>query len=139
MNNTQLETYIKQFIKVYLDESKALYKEMDLPELTQKQFKYLRAIGEKEAMTMGDLAKHFNLSKPSVTERVNKFEKAGLLRRVKCVEDARIFHLELTELGETMSKTNELETKALAKRIQNKLSTDEINTFIQLLDKVGTL
>lgn len=139
MDSTQLNISIKQFIKLYLDVSKALYKEMDLPELTQKQFRYLRAVGSKEAMTMGDLAEHFDLSKPSVTELVNKFEKAKLLKRVKCQEDARIYHLELTDLGETMAKTNELETNALAKRIQNTLSESEIETLIQLLDKVGAL
>lgn len=134
-----LELSIKAFIKLYLDVSKALYKEMNLPELTQKQFKYLRAVGAKDAMTMGDLAAHFDLSKPSVTELVNKFENAGLLKRVKCIEDARIYHLELTDLGEKMAKTNELETQALARRIKNTLSEDEIQTFIALLDKVGTL
>jgi DNA-binding MarR family transcriptional regulator len=139
METELLESTIKQFIKHYLDVSKALYQKMNLPELTQKQFQYLRAVGEKEAMTMGDLADHFNLSKPSVTDMVNKFEDAGLLNRIKCQEDARIYHLELTKLGETMAKTNELETKALAVEIKNKLSEDEIHTLIQLLGKVGTV
>lgn len=125
------------FLKVYYDGSKKLYQRMDLPELTQKQFSYLKAIDHDPSITMSSLADHFNLAKPSVTDFIQKFVAAGLLKKKRSHEDGRIVTLKLTELGKIMANTNQLESEAFTQHIFARLNQDEIDSLARLLKKVG--
>ena len=129
---------LNAFLKVYYDGSKALYQKMQLPELTQKQFKYLKAIDHDPTITMSDLAQHFNLSKPSITDIIQKFEDAGLIVKERSQDDGRIMILKLTELGKIMANTNQLESEAFTEHIFQALSDDELKTLYTLMQKVGT-
>jgi len=129
---------LNTFLKVYYDGSKALYQKMQLPELTQKQFKYLKAIDHDPTITMSDLAQHFNLSKPSITDIIQKFEDAGLIVKERSQDDGRIMILKLTELGKIMANTNQLESEAFTEHIFQALSDEELKTLYTLMQKVGT-
>lgn len=126
------------FLKVYYDGSKKLYQHMKLPELTQKQFKYLKAIDHNPTITMSELAAHFNLSKPSITDIIQKFEAAGLIEKQRSDDDGRIMILKLTALGTQMANTNQLESEAFTKAIFEALSDDEQHQLYELMKKVGT-
>ena len=126
------------FLKVYYDGSKKLYQKMNLPELTQKQFKYLKAIDHNPTITMSELAAHFGLSKPSITDIIQKFEAAGLIQKQRSDDDGRIMILKLTDLGTRMANTNQLESEAFTEAIFNVLNDDEQTTLYQLMKKVGT-
>ena len=138
MEFEQFRRTLNAFLKVYYDGSKALYQKMALPELTQKQFKYLKAIDHDPTITMSDLAQHFNLSKPSITDIIQKFETAGLIAKERSLDDGRIMILKLTELGKVMANTNQLESEAFTEHIFHTLSDEELTTLHALLQKVGT-
>jgi DNA-binding MarR family transcriptional regulator len=137
MDNEVLRQSLNAFLKRYYDGSKALYQKMDLPELTQKQFKYLQALDTDPPLTMSDLADLFLLAKPTVTDMVNKFKKAGLIKRTRSKTDQRIYYLNLTPLGRTMANTNLLESEEMTRFIQSQLSEDEQKTLKTLFDKIG--
>jgi DNA-binding MarR family transcriptional regulator len=53
-----------------------------------------------ERATVGDLAKRMHLAQSSVTELVNRAERAGLVRRNASALDGRVAHIVLTAEGE---------------------------------------
>lgn len=138
MDSEDFRHALNGFLKVYYDGSKTLYKKMNLPELTQKQFKYLKAIDADPSITMSELAAHFNLSKPSITDIIQKFEGAGLIQKQRSDDDGRIMLLQLTDLGKVMANTNQLESQAFTQVIFDALSESELITLYQLMKKVGT-
>jgi DNA-binding MarR family transcriptional regulator len=137
MDKEILRQSLNAFLKRYYDGSKELYQRMDLPELTQKQFKYLQALDTDPPLTMTDLADQFLLAKPTVTDMVNKFKKAGLIKRTRSKTDQRIYYLNLTPLGQTMANTNTLESEELTKTIQSILTEEEQHLLKKLFDKIG--
>jgi DNA-binding MarR family transcriptional regulator len=53
-----------------------------------------------ERSTVTDLVERLALSQSTVTELVQRAERAGLLQREQADHDARVAHLRLTDLGE---------------------------------------
>jgi DNA-binding MarR family transcriptional regulator len=50
--------------------------------------------------TVTELAESMQLTQSTVTELVTRAESAGLVRRTQSAEDARVFWLELTRMGD---------------------------------------
>mgnify|MGYP003868629251 CR=1 FL=1 len=122
---------------MYFKSCKEVYEELDIKGMTDRQFAYLRAIDKEEAMTVSKLARHFDLSKPTMTEIMHKFEKAGFIEKKRCDEDARVYHITLTKRGKLIAKTNVLESDRATGKIFNALSEEEIHTLKRLFDKIG--
>ena len=53
-----------------------------------------------EQATVGELAKRMHLAQSSVTELVNRAQRAGLVRRTASALDGRVAHIVLTAEGE---------------------------------------
>jgi len=72
--------------------------------LTPNQYQLLVLIkgtpDGSERSTVSDLVDRIALSQSTVTELVQRAERAGLLQREQADHDARVVHLGLTELGE---------------------------------------
>ena len=56
--------------------------------------------GGDERATVGELARRLHLAQSSVTELVNRVERAGFVRRTPSTVDARVAHIALTDEGE---------------------------------------
>lgn len=139
MKSEQLRLSFNKFLKLYYDSSKKMYEEMDLKELTGKQFHYLRTIERNKAVTMSFLAEKLELSKPTVTEFIRQFEAKGLVKRTRCHEDQRVVFIKLTEQGKLLASTNKLESERMIKLIQNALTKEEQTMLKQLFDKIGMM
>src|SRR6266536_4233502 len=50
--------------------------------------------------TVTELAEHMQLTQSTITELVTRAEAAGLVRREQSADDARVYWLHLTEVGE---------------------------------------
>lgn len=122
---------------MYFDSCKEVYEELAIKGMTDRQFAYLRAIDKEDAMTVSKLARHFDLSKPTMTEIMHKFEKAGFIEKKRCDEDGRVFHITLSERGKLIAKTNVLESDRAIGKIFDALSEDELHTLKRLFDKIG--
>ena len=53
-----------------------------------------------EHATVGELARRMHLAQSTVTELVNRVQRAGLVRRTPSTTDARVAHIALTSEGE---------------------------------------
>ncbi len=125
------------FLKLYFDSCKEVYEELDIKGMTDRQFHYLRVIDKESDMTVSKLAKYFDLSKPTMTEIMHKFERAGFIKKTRCDDDGRVFYITLTKRGKLIAKTNVLESDRAIDKIFETLSAEEIHTLKSLFDKIG--
>jgi len=137
MDKETMRTSFNAFLKMYFNSCREVYQELDLKELTDRQFKYLRAIEKNTSMTMSELADTFDLSKPTITEVVRRFEESGLIMKKRCSSDGRVTNITLTKRGKLLAKTNVLESDKALEKIYNRLDDAELNLLKKLFDKIG--
>ena len=139
MDKEALRIAFNGFLKLYFDSCKELYHLMNLQELTGKQFRYLRAIDQEKEVPMSFLAERFNLSKPTVTEIIKKFEDNQLIQRKRSDHDARVVLITLTEQGKLLANTNQLESAYMVDKLINILNESELYDLKRLFVKIGTV
>ncbi|MBI9010224.1 MAG: MarR family transcriptional regulator [Tenericutes bacterium] len=137
MDREVVRNAFNRFLKMYFNSSREVYEEMNYKELTGKQFKYLKLIREKKKATYSELAELFNISKPTLTETICRFLKAGLVKKTRCDEDQRVYYISLTKKGEIIAMTNELESKKAITKIFDRLTEEEIEQAVVLFNKMG--
>ena len=96
-----------------------------------------RFIRKNEKSTFAELADLFNISKPTLTETIDRFLKAGLVKKTRCENDQRVYYISLTKKGETLAMTNELESKKAVSKIFERLTEEEIELAVDLFNKMG--
>lgn len=130
-----LETCIN-FFKIKGECSCKVIDELDMSGLTIKQIEYLKQIDKHEHVTSSELARIFDLSKPSVTEMVKKFINIDCVYKKQCPVDGRVHYLELTERGKRIANADELTITKLVDKIIDSLNEDEIDGLIELIGKI---
>lgn len=86
---------------------------------------------EISAPTIGDIAKNINNSQNTVSEKVNRLEKKGLVKRVKNDEDRRISRVMLTDEGRKL--INAINEEASSKFLLDSISALEESDIDNLL------
>ena len=72
--------------------------------VNMSQLKAMTAFSEDSLLSMGELCKMANIKMPSMTEAVDRFEKEGILDRIRDDEDRRVVKVKMTEKGKKMHK-----------------------------------
>jgi len=137
MDRETVRNAFNRFLKMYFNSSKEVYEEISFKEITGKQFKYLKLIRDNKNATFSELAEAFNISKPTLTETINKFLKAKLVQKTRSSTDQRVYYISLTQKGEILAMTNELESKKAVTKIYERLSEEEIESAVILFNKMG--
>ncbi|BDC18606.1 MarR family transcriptional regulator [Acidianus sp. HS-5] len=86
--------------------------------------------------TPAKLASILGVSKSAMTYAVDRLERLGLVMRVRSEKDRRIIQLELTEKGKEILVKAEKIYADVTKEKLNVLTEDEINTLINILQKL---
>jgi DNA-binding MarR family transcriptional regulator len=137
MDKETFRLSFNKMLKLYYDACKEIYQELDNIELlTDKQFKYLKMIDQKKEVTMGELAELFDLSKPTVTEMIKRFEDTNLINKRKCDLDGRVYYISLSDQGKLLANTNKLESARAVEKIFTLLNEEELKTLQTLFDKI---
>ncbi len=136
MADSELIESLDHFFKVSGGCSLKIYKELEMSELTIKQIEQLKVIRDHESLTHSELVEITNLSKPTVTEMINKFIKNGCAIKEKSPTDKRSYYIKLTDRGLKIAKSNELSLEKLIQKMLSCLTEDEIKTFIKLVKKI---
>ena len=106
-------------------------------ELTMIQITGLIAIAHGRN-TMGDIAEELNITLPSATSLVERLVKGEYVERVHNPHDKRVVQIVLTEKGKAVLKKG-LEDKVEKMRFMlSKLTEEERNTILSLLEKILT-
>ena len=137
MDKEVLRLAINSFLKLYFDSCKELYKEIGFDKLTSKQFYYLKKIHKSENVTASKFAEFTNLSKPTVTEILNKFSKMGLVTKRVDESDRRVAYIELTDIGTVLASTNELESNRITEKVMNKLDNNKLSQLVELFKEMN--
>jgi DNA-binding MarR family transcriptional regulator len=70
--------------------------------VNMSQLKAMTAFSEDSLLSMGELCKMANVKMPSMTEVVDRFEKEGILERIRGEEDRRVVKVKMTAKGKKM-------------------------------------
>ncbi len=96
----------------------------------------LRRSGEPYRMTSGQLAESSLVTTGGITLRIDRLEKAGLVRRERDAEDRRIVHSELTDAGKKLIDDVALAHFENETRMLAELSPDDQSDLVHLLRKL---
>ena len=72
--------------------------------VNMSQLKAMTAFSEDSLLSMGELCKMANIKMPSMTEVVDRFEKEGILERIRDNKDRRVVKVKMTAKGKKMHK-----------------------------------
>ena len=92
---------------------------------------------ELSAPTIGTLAKNINVSQNTVSERITRLEKKGLVKRIADSKDRRISHVVLTDSGINLLKNigSKAETEFVKSALLN-LKNNELENLLLYYDKL---
>lgn len=137
MEKEQMRKNLNKFLKTYFDSCKEVYEEINFEKITSTQFKYLKEIYKREKVTTTELAEILNLSKPTITEFIQKFTASNIVTKTQSKEDKRVFFITLTEIGKTLATTNALESNRMVKNMQDNLSEEDLLQLMHIFEKFG--
>ena len=109
---------------------------LGMSKLQVNQLHYLKVIDSTFEMTFGKFAEMLAVTKPSVTEIVNKLIKLNVVEKSRCERDKRIFYIKLTEKGRNIVRLPFLAEQKVVDIIIDTLNDDEIDTFIEIVNKL---
>jgi DNA-binding MarR family transcriptional regulator len=105
--------------------------------LTLTQIHYLDIIRHfATPPAISELAEHLNVSKPTVTNALERLEHEGYLKKVPSSEDHRVWHVHLTTMGLKISDLHDEIHQGYSEYFKKALNEAETNKLIILLNKV---
>lgn len=114
-----------------------LINDLNMSELTLRQIEYIKKIGKYEYITISELADILDLSKPTITQMVKKFEKLDCVYKKQCKEDGRVQYIYLTDRGRHIAEFEDLTIRKLIEKIMSDIDEKEIDVLINILVKVN--
>jgi DNA-binding MarR family transcriptional regulator len=107
-----------------------------LLDVTHTQMNYLDTINMLHNPNITEIARILKLSNPTVKVAVDKLIERDFLYKIQSDEDRRSAHLHLTEKGKLINQMHDYCHKRIAEYITRKLSKEELDTLVELLNKV---
>ncbi|MDO4204223.1 MAG: MarR family transcriptional regulator [Selenomonadaceae bacterium] len=134
----QLSHLSEAFRQAFSKQSQARCKEAapTFMHLTLTQLYYIHAIASKPSITSSDLSKIFDVQRPTVTNIVSRLCKAGLVEKVQCETDRRVYHLSLTENGKHIMAAQDYTCKQIAATAEKIFTPEELDTFYEYNDRL---
>ena len=114
-----------------------VYGKYSIAEMTVKQINYLKIIDNYDNMTFSKLAEITKITKPSVTDLINKLQGLGCIYKEKCAADGRVSYIRLTEKGINIARHEHIAVNNLIDRMMKSLNNDEVNELIKIFNTVG--
>ena len=82
------------------------------------------------------IEKEFSINRSTTSEMLKLMCKKGMIERVSVENDARLKKIVLTDQSREYNRRIEDQMKALHKHLIEGLSQDEIETYIEISDKI---
>lgn len=135
-----MSTHIHQIIDCLFTVDKAMHEQLRdaevVPPLTLPEAMALSHIERSGAVSITDLALHFGIRKSSISVKIAKLERAGLVTRDGCLFDKRSHTVEITDKAREKLQETKLFIATHTAPLFSKLTEVEQQTFIQLLKKI---
>ncbi|MEK3935280.1 MarR family transcriptional regulator [Sporosarcina sp. FSL W7-1349] len=138
--NTEIERALKLYV-VLSRSSKVISEEanktIEKHGLNPTEFAVLELLHHRGRQPIQKIGQKILLRSGSMTYVVDKLEKKGLLQRIFCEEDKRITYMSITKDGVELIESIFPEHAENIRSIMSGLTTEEQETAIQLLRKLG--
>ncbi|MBP2642647.1 MAG: transcriptional regulator, MarR family [Firmicutes bacterium] len=134
----KLKKVFMEMIKTYRESYRgAVLGELELADMTFKQFVYLDTIIKMNNPTYSELGRKFKVTKPAVTAAVNKLIGLGYLERVQSNEDRRVYHVMISDKGKRMLAIEDMAASEYIKHMQTCLTEGEVEQYIAIVEKIS--
>ena len=110
--------------------------EMDVGDLTPRQFAVLVSISENEGLSQTNLVKRTGIDRSTLADIVRRMLKKGLVQRRRTKEDARAYSVRLTEAGRRVLDSAVPIASRVDKRILSVLSDRDRDRFLVHLSAI---
>jgi DNA-binding MarR family transcriptional regulator len=108
-------------------------------QITKQQWVVLKILNENsDGIIQNDLACITERNKASLTRLINVMEKNNLVTRIPSKLDSRKNLIKITHSGEQLFNITEPIMHESIKAIENNISADEMNTFLNIMTKIQT-
>lgn len=101
------------------------------------QGKTLRIIAQNEGIRANELAKILDIRPSSLTQKLDKLEADGNIRRIRDKRDARVVRLYLTKEGQETLEFRQKEREHITRDFTDCLSQEEKELFCQICDRLS--
>jgi DNA-binding MarR family transcriptional regulator len=112
--------------------------------VTRGQWYFLRVLWTEDGLSQRELSERVGMMEPTTVIALRSMEKAGLIRRVRSVEDRRITHVWLTPKAKRMRDGLLKLARGINEQADEGISSEDIAVFRRVimrmtknLDKVG--
>jgi MarR family transcriptional regulator, organic hydroperoxide resistance regulator len=112
--------------------------------VTRGQWYFLRVLWTEDGLSQRELSERVGMMEPTTVIALRSMEKAGLIRRVRSVEDRRITHVWLTPKAKRMRDGLLKLARGINEQADDGISPEDIAVFRRVimrmtknLDKVG--
>ncbi|MEN6592230.1 MAG: MarR family transcriptional regulator [Methanobacterium sp.] len=127
----KLTTFTRKFQKQLLSG--------DLKDYTLKQLYYIELINKNRGISISDLARILGVKKSTVSVAINQLIDLGIVKKTQSETDKRFYYLELTPNGEEIIEKHMQVHKNTIKKILEILNPEEVDNFIDIVNKISTL
>lgn len=107
-----------------------------LSQLTLTQIHYLQKINSCKTITGSELAREFNVSKPTVSNIIHRLMAKGLINNKASSADKRIRYLSLTKEGALVVAAGRRGYQEYAQKVMNSLTEEETDKLCALFNKL---
>lgn len=133
-NVNYLISLIFKTTRLFREKTFGIKKIKPLPFLRLKALYY---VANDPNSSTKELAQHLNITAPSATPLIDGLVKSGFVKRFFDRSDRRITHLAITAKGKNNLRDGIKQFKIRIANILTKLTDEEINNFIIILEKLS--
>lgn len=108
----------------------------DLKEYTLRQLYYIELIDKNQGISVSELAKKLEVKKSTVSIAINQLIDLGIVNKIQSDSDKRFYFLQLTSRGNQIMEMHKQIHKNTIKKISKLLSPEEIENFVQIVNKI---
>jgi DNA-binding MarR family transcriptional regulator len=137
MKRDLIYTAVRKFNSLGHECNLDLSDKLGMSKLQLNQMHYLKLIDRTiEDMTFGRFAEILSVTKPSVTEIVNKLINLDCVEKKRCPNDRRIFYIELTDKGRNIARLQFLAEQRVVDIIFKEFNDEDIEIFVNLIKRL---
>lgn len=108
-------------------------------DITEQQWRVIRALAEGGPLDAGHLARRVCLLMPSLSRILRDLEKAGLLKRLRDLDDGRLVIVHLTARGKTLFQKMSKESEQIYRALEDAIGPDRFKTLSAEIEDLITL
>lgn len=128
---TTLDDFLTTFRHTHSRMSRLYARVMSRADLSLPQYALLNLLSSRDVISMTEVSCALGITKPAVTNLVDRLEQRGFLRRIAHPKDRRISLLHILPKGRSVVKSVESSTLGLCTRAARRLSGRDLETMMR--------